>query len=107
MKCDKACGAGRPMRVALFTNNYLPFCGGVTISVETLRPGSQPAGTAWVFARAARRRRRRPASCATRRSRRRPIRASRCPYPCSPRLARRGARWASTSSTPSTRSCSA
>ena len=24
------------MRIGLFTNNYLPFCGGVTISVETL-----------------------------------------------------------------------
>ncbi|MGH7276315.1 MAG: glycosyltransferase family 4 protein [Candidatus Rokuibacteriota bacterium] len=39
------------MRVALFTNNYLPFCGGVTISVETLRAGLEAAGhEAWVFA---------------------------------------------------------
>ncbi|MEK7385584.1 MAG: glycosyltransferase [candidate division NC10 bacterium] len=39
------------MRVALFTNNYLPFCGGVTISVETLRRGLEAAGhEAWVFA---------------------------------------------------------
>ena len=39
------------MRVALFTNNYLPFCGGVTISVETLRRGLQARGhDAWVFA---------------------------------------------------------
>jgi len=39
------------VRVALFTNNYLPFCGGVTISVETLRQGLEARGhTAWVFA---------------------------------------------------------
>ena len=38
------------MRIALFTNNYLPFCGGVTISVETLRRGLEAAGhEAWVF----------------------------------------------------------
>ena len=38
------------MRVALFTNNYLPFCGGVTVSVETLRAGLEAAGhEAWVF----------------------------------------------------------
>ena len=39
------------MRIALFTNNYLPFCGGVTISVETLRRGLEARGhEAWVFA---------------------------------------------------------
>ena len=39
------------MRVALFTNNYVPFCGGVTISVETLRRGLDARGhEAWVFA---------------------------------------------------------
>jgi glycosyltransferase involved in cell wall biosynthesis len=39
------------VRVALFTNNYLPFCGGVTISVETLRQGLEAAGhDVWVFA---------------------------------------------------------
>jgi glycosyltransferase involved in cell wall biosynthesis len=39
------------VRVALFTNNYLPFCGGVTISVETLRRGLDATGhDAWVFA---------------------------------------------------------
>lgn len=39
------------MRVALFTNNYVPFCGGVTISVETLRRGLEARGhEAWVFA---------------------------------------------------------
>lgn len=39
------------MRVALFTNNYLPFCGGVTTSVETLRRGLEACGhEAWVFA---------------------------------------------------------
>jgi glycosyltransferase involved in cell wall biosynthesis len=39
------------VRAALFTNNYLPFRGGVTISVETLRRGLEAAGhEAWVFA---------------------------------------------------------
>ncbi len=39
------------MRVALFTNNYLPFRGGVTTSVETLRRGLENLGhRAWVFA---------------------------------------------------------
>ena len=39
------------MRIALFTNNYLPFCGGVTISVETLRRGLQARGhEVWVMA---------------------------------------------------------
>lgn len=39
------------MRVALFTNNYLPFCGGVTTSVETLRRGLESRGhEIWVFA---------------------------------------------------------
>ena len=39
------------MRIALFTNNYLPFCGGVTISVETLRDGLERRGHAvWVMA---------------------------------------------------------
>ncbi|HEV8640042.1 MAG TPA: glycosyltransferase [Methylomirabilota bacterium] len=39
------------MRVALFTNNYLPFCGGVTTSVETLRRGLEVRGhDVWVFA---------------------------------------------------------
>jgi glycosyltransferase involved in cell wall biosynthesis len=38
------------LRIALFTNNYLPFCGGVTISVETLRRGLEASGhEAWVF----------------------------------------------------------
>jgi 1,2-diacylglycerol 3-alpha-glucosyltransferase len=38
------------VRIALFTNNYLPFCGGVTISVETLRRGLESSGhDAWVF----------------------------------------------------------
>jgi 1,2-diacylglycerol 3-alpha-glucosyltransferase len=38
------------VRIALFTNNYLPFCGGVTISVETLRRGLEASGhEAWVF----------------------------------------------------------
>jgi len=39
------------MRVGLFTNNYLPFRGGVTTAVETLRQGLQAQGhDAWVFA---------------------------------------------------------
>ena len=43
------------MRVALFTNNYLPFRGGVTTAVETLRTGLEAAGhQAWVFAPGAR-----------------------------------------------------
>ena len=44
------------MRVALFTNNYLPFRGGVTTAVETLRQGLHARGDqAWVFAPAPRR----------------------------------------------------
>jgi glycosyltransferase involved in cell wall biosynthesis len=39
------------VRIALFTNNYLPFCGGVTVSVETLRRGLDARGhETWVFA---------------------------------------------------------
>jgi len=39
------------VRIALFTNNYLPFCGGVTISVETLRRGLEHRGhEVWVMA---------------------------------------------------------
>ena len=39
------------MRIALFTNNYLPFCGGVTVSVETLRRGLEARGhEPWVLA---------------------------------------------------------
>ena len=39
------------MRVALFTNNYMPFRGGVTTAVETLRRGLQELGHGvWVFA---------------------------------------------------------
>jgi len=38
------------VRIAHFTNNYLPFCGGVTISVETLRAGLEARGhEVWVF----------------------------------------------------------
>lgn len=38
------------MRIALFTNNYHPFCGGVTVSVETLRRGLEARGhEVWVF----------------------------------------------------------
>jgi 1,2-diacylglycerol 3-alpha-glucosyltransferase len=39
------------VRIGLFTNNYLPFCGGVTISVETLRCGLEGRGhEVWTFA---------------------------------------------------------
>src|SRR2546425_1937644 len=39
------------MRVGLFTNNYLPFRGGVTTAVETLREGLDALRhRAWVFA---------------------------------------------------------
>jgi 1,2-diacylglycerol 3-alpha-glucosyltransferase len=39
------------MRVGLFTNNYLPFRGGVTTAVETLRLGLEAEGhEVWVFA---------------------------------------------------------
>jgi 1,2-diacylglycerol 3-alpha-glucosyltransferase len=39
------------VRVALFTNNYAPFCGGVTTSVHTLRRGLAARGhEVWVFA---------------------------------------------------------
>ncbi|MBI4246902.1 MAG: glycosyltransferase [Candidatus Rokubacteria bacterium] len=39
------------MRLALFTNTYLPFRGGVTTSVEMLRCGLEERGhEAWVFA---------------------------------------------------------
>src|SRR6266498_3994822 len=43
------------MRVALFTNNYLPFRGGVTTAVETLRRGLEElCHRVWVFAPASR-----------------------------------------------------
>jgi 1,2-diacylglycerol 3-alpha-glucosyltransferase len=39
------------MRIGLFTNNYLPFRGGVTTAVETLREGLAALGhSVWVFA---------------------------------------------------------
>src|SRR6266852_3273112 len=42
---------GGRVRIGLFTNNYLPFCGGVTVSVETLRRGLEARGhEAWVLA---------------------------------------------------------
>lgn len=34
----------RPLRVAMFTNNYLPFIGGVPISIDRLRKGLQALG---------------------------------------------------------------
>jgi glycosyltransferase involved in cell wall biosynthesis len=42
------------MRVGLFTNNYLPFRGGVATAVETLRRGLETLGhRTWIFAPAA------------------------------------------------------
>ncbi len=39
------------MRIGLFTNNYLPFCGGVSVSLETLRRGLEARGhDVWVIA---------------------------------------------------------
>jgi 1,2-diacylglycerol 3-alpha-glucosyltransferase len=39
------------VRIGLFTNNYLPFYGGVTVSVETLRRGLEARGhQVWTFA---------------------------------------------------------
>jgi glycosyltransferase involved in cell wall biosynthesis len=38
---DPAPWLDRPLRVAMFTNNYLPFIGGVPISIERLRRGLQ------------------------------------------------------------------
>lgn len=34
----------RPLRVAMFTNNYLPFIGGVPVSIERLRSGLEARG---------------------------------------------------------------
>ncbi len=36
---DPAPWLGKPLRIAMFTNNYLPFIGGVPISIERLRRG--------------------------------------------------------------------
>jgi glycosyltransferase involved in cell wall biosynthesis len=36
----------RPLRVVMFTNNYLPFIGGVPISIERLRRGLESMGNA-------------------------------------------------------------
>lgn len=35
---------GRPMRIAMFTNTYLPFIGGVPISIERLKRGLEQQG---------------------------------------------------------------
>ncbi|WP_404417703.1 glycosyltransferase [Marinospirillum sp.] len=34
----------KPLRVAMFTNNYLPFIGGVPLSIQRLKKGLQEAG---------------------------------------------------------------
>ena len=41
---DPAPWLERPLRVAMFTNNYLPFIGGVPISIERLRRGLENLG---------------------------------------------------------------
>mgnify|MGYP006274535937 CR=1 FL=1 len=42
---------GRPLRVAMFTNNYLPFIGGVPLSIDRLRRGLRGLGhTVRIFA---------------------------------------------------------
>ncbi len=41
---DPAPWLEKPMRVAMFTNNYLPFIGGVPISIERLRRGLEALG---------------------------------------------------------------
>ncbi|OEY65471.1 glycosyltransferase [Marinobacter sp. X15-166B] len=41
---DPAPWLSRPLRVAMFTNNYLPFIGGVPISIERLKSGLQSLG---------------------------------------------------------------
>ena len=98
------------MRIALFTNNYLPFCGGVTISVETLRRGleaARPRGVGLRPALSRRRRRRRRASSAIP-----SLPAATYPefalaVPWSPRIAPAACGAStSTSSTPTIRSCS-
>src|SRR5262249_42927159 len=44
-------GVPASMRVALYTNTYVPFCGGVPVSVEPLRRGLEAGGhEAWVLA---------------------------------------------------------
>ena len=41
---DPAPWLEKPLRVAMFTNNYLPFIGGVPISIERLRRGLEKLG---------------------------------------------------------------
>lgn len=41
---DPAPWLEKPMRIAMFTNNYLPFIGGVPISIERLRRGLEALG---------------------------------------------------------------
>lgn len=43
---DPAPWLGKPLRVAMFTNNYLPFIGGVPISIDRLRRGLEQLGDA-------------------------------------------------------------
>src|ERR1700737_1485186 len=109
------------MRVGLFTNNYLPFRGGVTTAVETLRLGLEGLGhRAWVFAPAAQHPHQDPPFVFRYPSIPAPTypgfslplpvsrRLARLPRPC-PSPAPRGAsppRLTSTSSTSPTRSCS-
>lgn len=41
---DEDALSASPIRVAMFTNNYLPFVGGVPLSIERLRQGLQSCG---------------------------------------------------------------
>ncbi len=41
---DLECQSDKPLRIVHFTNNYLPFIGGVPLSVERLRNGLQKLG---------------------------------------------------------------
>jgi 1,2-diacylglycerol 3-alpha-glucosyltransferase len=54
MSSRRTSGRANPsgiVRIGLFTNNYLPFCGGVTVSVDTLRGGLEAHGhEVWVIA---------------------------------------------------------
>lgn len=41
---DEQLSSSEPLRIAMFTNNYLPFIGGVPISIERLNRGLQQLG---------------------------------------------------------------
>jgi len=48
---DIAASEGKPLKIAMFTNNYLPFIGGVPISIYRLSKGLRARGhTVYIFA---------------------------------------------------------